>query len=549
MRNTFLFIATAVMVALIGTLSSCTHANNDRTEDKKPNIVIIYTDDVGYGDISSYGATRVETPNIDQLASNGLLFTNAYAPSATCTPSRYGLLTGEYYWRTPPEWRVGEVEGVSIAPGDAGMIIDTEQPTVASVLQSAGYTTAVVGKWHLGLGPLGGGQDWNDVIKPGPEEIGFDYSFLIPSTGDRVPTVYVENQRVVDLDPDDPIQISFHEPIGHDSTIYNPNVTPAEIVSYPEYPNNDIIDPGTRERVKMHPSFGHDQTIVNGIPRIGYMTGGYSARWKDEDMADEITGKALSFIDENKDDPFFLFFSTHDIHVPRVPHKRFAGQSEIGVYGDVIIQMDWTVGEIMNKLDEFGLTDNTLVIFSSDNGPVLDDGYHDGTVEDTEGHDPAGSLRGGKYSAYEAGTKVPFIVHWPGEVKPGVTDALFSQIDILESLATFVEYGNPEPLTYDSHDHLAALLGNDQTGRDFIIQQNMNGTLSIIKDNWKYIEPADGPRLNPYTRPRMELGNEPNPQLYNLSEDISESNNVAEEYSEITERLAMLLEKVRDKAL
>ncbi|MCC5905870.1 MAG: hypothetical protein JJU13_06680 [Balneolaceae bacterium] len=143
---------------------------------------------------------------------------------------------------------------------------------------------------------------------------------------------------------------------------------------------------------------------------------------------------------------------------------------------------------------------------------------------------------------------MPFIVHWPDEVMPGVTDALFSQIDILESLAEFSGYGNPEPLTYDSQNHLAALLGEDQTGRDFVIQQNMNGTLSIIKDNWKYIEPADGPRLNPYNRPRMELGNDPNPQLYNLSEDITESNNLAVDYPEITERLARLLDQVRDKA-
>ena len=301
----------------------------------------------------------------------------------------------------------------------------------------------------------------------------------------EIPTVYVENRRVVDLDPDDPIRISFGEPIGH------------------------------------------DQTIVNGIPRIGYMTGGYSVRWRDEDMAD----------------PFFLYFSTHDVHVPRVPHERFASQSSIGVYGDVIIQLDWCVGEIMNKLDEHNLTDNTLVIF-----PVLDDGYHDGTVEDTEGHEPTGTLRGGKYSAFEGGTKVPFIVHWPEEVKPGMTDALFSQIDFLESLASLTGYGNAEPLTYDSHDHLPALLGHDQTGRDFVVQQNMGGTLSIIKDNWKYIEPSDGPRLNPYTRPRMELGNDPNPQLYNLSEDMSETNNLAEAYPERAERLAILLEKVRDKA-
>lgn len=299
----------------------------------------------------------------------------------------------------------------------------------------------------------------------------------------------------------------------------------------------------------MHPSFGHDQTIVNGIPRIGYMTGGYSARGRDEDMADVITERALNFIDKNKDTPFFLYFSTHDIHVPRVPHERFSGNSSIGVYGDVIIQMDWCVGEIMRKLDELDLTDNTLVIFTSDNGPVLDEGYHDGSVEDTGNHKPTGSLRGGKYSAFEGGTKIPFIVHWPGRVKPGISGALFSQVDFLKTIAALAGYEYPEILSDDSYNHLPALLGEDAAGREYVIQQNIGGTLSIIKDNWKYIEPGDGPRLNPYTRPAIELGNCNKPQLYNLLDDAAESSNLAEEYPKITDRLAIMLEKIRKRTL
>ena len=525
---------------------SCKPAVQDSSRDVKPNIIIIYTDDVGYGDIGCYGAADVQTPNIDKLASKGLRFTNAYATSATSTPSRYSLLTGEYHWRKPPDWSVGELKGTSIAPGDAGMLISPGMNTIPSVLRESGYSTAVVGKWHLGLGPVGG-PDWNGIIKPAPEDIGFDYAFLVPATGDRVPCVYVENRRVVGLDPGDPIQVSYNDPLGADSTIYNPSVTPGTIVSYKKPGANGVGSGNSRTDIKMHPSFGHDQTIVNGIPRIGYMTGGHSARWRDEDMADVITGKALDYLEKNKDNPFFLYFSTHDIHVPRVPHERFSGESPIGVYGDVIMQMDWCVGEIMKKLDELKLTNNTLVIFTSDNGPVLDDGYHDGTVEHIGQHKPTGPYRGGKYSAFEGGTKIPMIVHWPERVKPGISSALFSQVDFLGTLAALSGYNKPENLSSDSFNHLTALLGDDSDGREYVIQQNMGGTLSIVKGKWKYIEPGDGPRLNPYTRPNIELGNDPLPQLYDIEEDISESNNVAESFPEITGKLAEMLEEIKLK--
>ena len=262
---------------------------------EKPNIVLLYADDIGYGDLGCYGAAGHLTPNLDRLASTGLRFTDAHCSSATCSPSRYSLLTGEYAFR----------QSARVLPGDAPALIRPGRATIGSVLQQQGYTTAVVGKWHLGLGD--GNMDWNGEIKPGPLEIGFDYSFLIPATGDRVPCVYVENHRVVDLDPLDPIQVSFREPVGDEPTGQN----------HPEY-------------LKMHPSHGHDRTIINGISRIGYMTGGRAARWVDEDMADRITRKAVDFIDENHSRPFFLYFSTHDIHVPRVPRGIFRGASGMG---------------------------------------------------------------------------------------------------------------------------------------------------------------------------------------------------------------------------
>ena len=312
MRNLLSSILCACAFFLVVNVASTT------VTAKHPNIVVIYADDVGYGDASCYGATRVKTPHIDRIANEGIRFTDGHAASATCTPSRYAMLTGEYAWRHA---------GTGIARGDAPAIIKPGRVTLASMLKTAGYRTGVVGKWHLGLGP-DEGADWNGKIAPGPLEIGFDTCFLIPATGDRVPCVYVEDHYVVDHDPSDPIAVSFKTPVGEEPTGR-------------QHP----------ELLKMHPSHGHDMTIINGISRIGYMSGGTKARWVDEAMADRITEKAVSFIEKDLSDPFFLFFSLHDIHVPRVPHPRFVGSTSMGPRGDAIVQADWCVGQILQTLD------------------------------------------------------------------------------------------------------------------------------------------------------------------------------------------------------
>ncbi|MEZ4702826.1 MAG: arylsulfatase [Rhodothermales bacterium] len=497
-----------VATLLLG-LSSC-EAPTD-TPQQPPNIVIIYADDLGYGDVSSYGATAIQTPNIDRIAAEGLRFTHAHAPSATCTPSRYAMLTGEYAWRRP---------GTGVARGNASLIIEPGRTTLADVMKQAGYATGVVGKWHLGLGGPDG-PDWNGDITPGPLELGFDEAFLIPATGDRVPTVYVKDRRIVGLDASDPIAVSFDGPIGDEPT-------------GKEHP----------ELLKMHPSHGHDMTIVNGISRIGWMSGGQSARWVDEDMADVIAGEAVGFMERHQDEPFFLYFATHDIHVPRVPHPRFAGQSGMGPRGDAILQLDWTVGEVLDALDRLGLTDNTLVIFSSDNGPVVDDGYQDQAVELLGDHTPSGPYRGGKYSAFEAGTRVPFLVRWPASVAPGTTsDALISQIDLMASFAAMRNVPLTDADAPDSFDLQHTLIGHMPAGREHLVEHNTGGTLSIIRGDWKYIEPSDRAAYNAYTN--TELGNAPTPQLYNLADDPGERTNVAEAHPDIAAELAALLEGLK----
>ena len=330
---------------------------------KKPNIIVILSDDIGFGDISCYGATHVHTPRIDSMAAEGLRFTDAHSDAATCTPSRYALLTGSYAWRK---------DGIQVLPGDAKLLIDPQQPTVASELKSAEYVTGLVGKWHVGLGD--GKIDWNGEIKPGPREVGFDDAFFFSATADRVPTVYVQDHHVVNLDPNDPIFASYGKKIGTDPT--------------------GKEDP---DLLKIKLSEGHDGTIVDGISRIGFETGGNSARWKDEEMAQTFTAKAVDFIEKNQHKPFFLYFAPSDIHVPRVPAPQFAGKNECGVRCDVIDQLDWSVGQVLDTLKRLHLEEDTLVLFTSDNGPVVNDGYDDGSDRKLDGHKPAGPFRGGKY--------------------------------------------------------------------------------------------------------------------------------------------------------
>lgn len=483
---------------------------NETTKVSKPNIVIFYVDDLGYGDLSSYGMTTTQTPNIDQLAQQGIRFTDAHSSAATCTPSRYSLLTGQYAFRN----------NAAILPGDAPLIIDHTKATLPKMLKRAGYKTAVVGKWHLGLGS--GLVNWNEAVTPGPIELGFDYSFLLPATGDRVPTVYLENHHVVNLDPNDPITVSYKERIG-----------------------DRPVGTERPDLLKQQADLQHSATIVNGISRIGWMKGGKSAEWRDEDFPYVFTDKAINFIQEAKDQPFMLFFPFSDIHVPRVPNENFAGKSGMGPRGDAILQMDWMTGRIVDELKRLNLFDNTIILFSSDNGPVMDDGYADQAEALKGTHDPSGGFRGGKYSAYEAGTRVPMIVTYPkGMNKKGESDALISHIDFYKSLAELVDTSLLEGEAIDSENVLEALLDPDKDGRTEMLEESF--TLSLREGKWKYVAPFSGTTPDWLAnKTAIENGLQTSPQLFDLSNDQYEQLNIAHKHPSIVARLQARIEHIK----
>tara|TARA_Y100001980_G_C14556914_1_gene353561 strand:- start:76315 stop:77817 length:1503 start_codon:yes stop_codon:yes gene_type:complete len=485
-------------------LSSCT-TKQEASAPGNPNIVIVYLDDLGYGDVGAYGSTVLKTPNMDRLAKGGVRFTNGYASSATCTPSRYAILTGVYPWRE---------KDARILPGTAPLLMDTEQMTLPRMLKQEGYYTGIVGKWHLGLGA--GNVDWNAKISPGPNEVGFDYSYILAATQDRVPTVYIKNGYVVGLDPDDPIEVDYQknfegEPTGKD--------------------NPELLT------MKWH--HGHNNSIVNGIPRIGFMKGGKSALWKDEDMADTFLEEAQAFVRRNRDTPFFLYYAMQQPHVPRTPHPRFAGKSGLGPRGDAIVEADWCLGEFIRTLEEENLLENTLIIFSSDNGPVLNDGYYDDAEEKNGDHTPWGPFRGGKYSLFEAGTHVPFITYWQGTIQPGVSDALVCQLDLFSSIASLV--GSNERIA-DSQEMLKTFLGESIEGRESLVIEATSRT-ALRKGDWVLIPPYPGPELNKMVN--IELGNNKEYQLYNLKEDIGEQNNQADSNPEKLSEMIETFQEIR----
>tara|TARA_B100000963_G_scaffold42743_1_gene31863 strand:+ start:14723 stop:16258 length:1536 start_codon:yes stop_codon:yes gene_type:complete len=473
----------------------------------KPNIIIVYMDDLGYGDVSYNGATKLQTPNMDAMAMAGMRFNNGYATSATCTPSRYALLTGVYPWRE---------KRAKILPGTAPLIIGAQQMTIPKMLKQQGYHTAIIGKWHLGLG--NGNVNWNELVSPGPNQVGFDYSYILAATQDRVPTVYIENGCVVGRDNNDPIEVSYQKNFeGEPTGLENPELL----------------------TMKWH--HGHNSSIVNGIPRIGFMKGGNSAKWSDIDMADHFLNGVQKYIKDNKDKPFFLYYPMQQPHVPRTPHPRFKGLSELGPRGDAIVEADWCLGELKKTLEEEGILENTLIIFSSDNGPVLNDGYYDDSDVKNGSHTPWGPYRGGKYSLFEAGTRVPFFTYWKGKIKPGVSDTMVSQLDLLSSLAQLV---GSEVRTEDSLPLLELLMGQSNYGRKEMVIEATSRT-AFKRGDWVMIPPYEGFAVN--DKVKIELGNDPEFQLYNLSNDVSQQNNLALQNPKKLQEMLLAFEAIRGK--
>ncbi len=453
----------------------------------KPNIVVILSDDVGWGDLGCYGATRIKTPNLDALAREGLRFTDAHASAAVCTPTRYSLLTGEYSWRRAA---IGLNRGV--AGGDSPLLIPVGTTTLPGILRGAGYRTGAVGKWHLGFGNAK--PDYNEHLKPGPQEIGFDEFFGFPATNDRMPPVYVRGHRVVNLTTNDPIRYSY-----------------------------DAAE-AKKENLSRNAA---------GRQRIGWMSGGKSAWWKDEDIADTLTGEAVGFIEQNHAQPFFLYFAPHDCHAPTIPHPRFAGTSGLSARADMIHELDWSVGEVMKTLARLGLATNTLVIFSSDNGAH---------VASEKDHRPNGPYRGVKSQLWEGGHREPFIAHWPGRIAPGVSDELVCLVDLPATAAAIVDAKLPPDAAPDSFNLLPVLLGQTYVHpRNSLVVMSGKGDLAIRQGDWKFIPDlaaADGWSSGKYNSGTKLIG----PGLYHLAEDPSETNNLHGARAEVSRRLKALLE-------
>ncbi len=494
--------------------------------DQPPNVVLIFADDLGYGDLGCYGATKVETPNIDRLAREGRRFTDAHSVSAVCTPSRYALLTGQY----PVRGNGGS--GVwGPAPITSPLIVDTEKTTIADVFKSRGYDTAVVGKWHLGFGKER--NIWKEPLRPGPQDLGFDYYFGMPVVNSAPPYVYVENDRVVGGDPDDPLVY-----LGRNAKDATP-ITPIP----PEAANRSRnAFGGAKEAHKL---------------------------FNDYQVGTTFAKKSVEWIGDHKDNPFFLYLATTNIHHPFTPAKRFQGTSQCGLYGDFIHELDWIVGEVLTCLEDNGLSDNTLVIFTSDNGGMFNFG---GQAAFKAGHRQNGDLLGFKFGVWEGGHRVPLIVRWPGKVKAGtISNQLIGNVDMLATFAALTGQNLDDTQQADSVNMLPAFVDEPKTQlRDHLVLAPNKGThLSVRKGKWMYIpargsggfggrKPSDhtfaGPAAASFVgsvNSDIENGkikpDAPPAQLYDLEADVNQTQNVYTEHPEVVKELTALLAKYKPK--
>lgn len=458
----------------------------------KPNVVFILADDLGSGDLGCYNKeSRIPTPNMDRLAREGIRFTDMHSPSGVCTPTRYGLLTGRYAWRTP--LKSGVLWGYSTS------LIESNRLTLPKLLKKHNYATAGIGKWHLGFqdgDPTNKNVkvDYSKPLRPGPLTAGFDYFFGFPASLDMEPYLYVENDRAVEQ-PTEQVEASKPQRQGGG---------------------------GFWRAGPIAPGFKHDEVLPT------------------------ITKKALSYLERRATDspnrPFFLYFPLTAPHEPWQPTDEFRGKSRAGDYGDFVAQVDWTVGQVLETLDRLKLADSTLVIFTSDNGAH----WTPGDIEKF-GHRANMPYRGQKSDIWEGGHRVPFIARWPGRIKASTTsDQLACLTDMMATFTALLDEKLPTDTGEDSFDLLPALLGEKSARpmRDAIVNHSGNGVFAIRQGSWKLVR---GLGSGGFTQPAsvQPTSDGPQGQLYNLAQDIAETNNLYQEKPEIVARLSTLLEKYR----
>lgn len=477
-----------------------TPAHAVEADAKLPNVVMILADDFGYGDASCYGAKRVKTPNIDRLAREGRMFMDAHSPHSVCTPTRYSLLTGRYCWRT---W--AQSRGVW---SNDPLLIDVDRLTLPKLLKQHGYRTACIGKWHLGFGSPESpgwddekGPDYNRALRPGPLELGFGYFFGVPHVGQQ-PHIYIRGHHVVGLDQQDPLRIHLDKRhVGRRSFYQRFQFAPAH-----------------------------------------RFTGGEAALYRHEDLAIRLTEEATSWISSQKSDaPFFLYFAHRNVHSPLRPNDRFKETSTIGTYGDFIRELDWSVGEILQALDETKLSQNTLVLFSSDNGAVAE-GHQPAKFVNYRGHRANGILRGQKTEVFEGGHRVPLIARWPDQVKASTRAShLVALTDILATMAELLGAQLPREAGEDSISFLHALLDREAElpVRSALIFDSNQGMMSIRQNRWKLINGQGGGGLG-WTSTETD-DSLPRQQLYNLHDDVREQDNVVTQHPAVVAQLNELL--------
>jgi len=482
-------LITSFLAALATAISLGAAASAER-----PNIVVILSDDYGWGSVGCYGAAGVKTPNLDRLAQEGRRFTHAYAPGSVCSPSRYGLMTGCYYWRTP-------IKDGKVLPVNAPLLIETNRLTLASLCKSQGYCTAAFGKWHLGM-TTGRVTDWSVPLRPGPLQVGFDHYYGMAANIGNSPHSFIDDEEVTEHIPGEPI-------------------------------------------------------IVHGGSAAGHTTTGIRKHWQPDHVMATVVTNVTAWIEANREHPFFVYYAPNAVHEPIVPNPMFRG-SRYGKYGDFITDLDWSVGQVLATLDRLKLAGQTLLIFTSDNGGVVSPGNESVAPAMKAGLKINGPLRGGKHSEWEGGFREPFLVRWPGKVPAGtVSDQVICLTDMLATLARLFNTPLPKGNAEDSFDLLHAFTEAKPGApvRDHVILQAADATYDIRMGDWKLIERADAPSFTSVRNKRKAEAAEKKKkragarkdELYNLKDDPAETTNVASANADRATAMKKLLVESRDR--